>query len=56
MFRYWVAVCKPAYKKLRFAAILQAALGFYMGSKSYDIYIKMLQLPEPGRDAEELNE
>ncbi|XP_015283212.1 PREDICTED: transmembrane protein 126A [Gekko japonicus] len=56
MFRYWMAVCKPAYKKLRFAALLQAALGTYLGTKNYDIYIKMLQLPEAGRDPEELIE
>ncbi|KAL8191197.1 UNVERIFIED_CONTAM: hypothetical protein K2H54_069285 [Gekko kuhli] len=56
MFRYWMTVCKPAYKKLRFAAILQAALGTYLGTKNHDIYIKMLQLPESGKDPEELNE
>ncbi|XP_060090982.1 transmembrane protein 126A-like [Heteronotia binoei] len=55
-FRYWMRVCNPAYRKLRFAAILQAALGTYLGSKYYDIYIKMLQLPEAGRDSEELSD
>nr|XP_056714727.1 transmembrane protein 126A-like [Euleptes europaea] len=56
MFRYWMAVCKPVYKKLRFAAILQVALGTFLASKHHGIYIKMLQLPEPGKDPEELNE
>ncbi|XP_048349232.1 transmembrane protein 126A-like [Sphaerodactylus townsendi] len=56
MLRYWLAVSKPVYKKLRFAAILQFALGTYLASKQHGIYIKMLQLPDPGRDPEEFSE
>ncbi|XP_077197479.1 transmembrane protein 126A-like [Paroedura picta] len=56
MLQYWMTVCKPAYRKLRYAAILQAALGTYFASKYQDIYIKMLLLPEPGMDPEELHD
>nr|XP_034970436.1 transmembrane protein 126A-like [Zootoca vivipara]XP_034970437.1 transmembrane protein 126A-like [Zootoca vivipara] len=54
MLRYWMMVCKPVYKRIRFAAIFQIALGAYLTSKSHEIYIKMLQLPQPGEDPEEI--
>lgn len=56
MFRYWIMVCKPVMKKMKFAAILQAALGTFLSSKHYGIYMKMLQLSELGSNPEELKE
>ncbi|XP_054830076.1 transmembrane protein 126A-like [Eublepharis macularius] len=56
MLRYWMRVCKPVYKRLRFAAIMQIAVGTYLSSKHYEMYIKMLQLPEPGRNPEEIGD
>ncbi|XP_033001961.1 transmembrane protein 126A-like [Lacerta agilis] len=55
MLRYWMMVCKPVYKKMRFAAILQIAFGGYLASKNHEIYIKMLQLPQP-EDPEEIKD
>ncbi|CAI5773453.1 Uncharacterized protein PODLI_1B023922 [Podarcis lilfordi] len=56
MLRYWLMVCKPVYKKMKYAAILQIAFGAYLTSKSHEIYIKMLQLPQPGEDPEEIKD
>ncbi|XP_061484927.1 transmembrane protein 126A-like [Rhineura floridana] len=52
--RYWITISKPIYKKMKFAVLLQVAFGTFLSSKHHEIYIKMLQLPEPGEDPEEL--
>ncbi|XP_026536289.1 transmembrane protein 126A-like [Notechis scutatus] len=54
--RFWVLLSKPIFKKLRFAALIQVAFGAYLGSKHHEIYLKMLRMPEPGRDPEEIRE
>ncbi|XP_062983267.1 transmembrane protein 126A-like [Elgaria multicarinata webbii] len=54
--QYWKTICKPVLKKMKFAFLLQVAFGTYLSSQHHKIYIKMLQLPEPGRDPEEINE
>uniref|UniRef100_A0A8C5SWR4 Transmembrane protein 126A n=1 Tax=Laticauda laticaudata TaxID=8630 RepID=A0A8C5SWR4_LATLA len=54
--RFWVLLSKPIFKKMRFAALIQVAFGAYLGSKHHEIYLKMLCMPEPGRDPEEIRE
>ncbi|XP_032075768.1 transmembrane protein 126A [Thamnophis elegans] len=54
--RFWVMLSKPVFKKMRFAAFLQVAFGAYLGSRHYDIYLKMIRMPQPGRDPEEIGE
>uniref|UniRef100_G1K9Y4 Transmembrane protein 126A n=1 Tax=Anolis carolinensis TaxID=28377 RepID=G1K9Y4_ANOCA len=55
-FQYWKTICKPVFNKMKFAIILQIAFGTYLSSKHHEIYLKMLQLPAPGKDPEELKE
>ncbi|XP_058042286.1 transmembrane protein 126A-like [Ahaetulla prasina] len=54
--RFWVLLSKPIFKKMRFAALIQVAFGAYLGSKHFDIYLKVIRMPEPGRDPEEIGE
>uniref|UniRef100_A0A8C6X7R6 Transmembrane protein 126A n=1 Tax=Naja naja TaxID=35670 RepID=A0A8C6X7R6_NAJNA len=54
--RFWVLLSKPIFKKMRFAALIQVAFGAYIGSKHHEIYLKMIRMPEPGRDPEEIRE
>ncbi|KAH0625225.1 hypothetical protein JD844_033518 [Phrynosoma platyrhinos] len=56
MLQYWKSICKPVFNKIKFAVILQIAFGTYLSSKHHEIYLKMLRMPEPGRDTEELKE
>ncbi|XP_005995234.1 transmembrane protein 126A [Latimeria chalumnae] len=52
--RFWIRVSQPILKKMSFVLLLQALFGVYLSSRNYGIYIKMLQLPHPNIDAEEL--
>ncbi|XP_070605684.1 transmembrane protein 126A-like isoform X2 [Erythrolamprus reginae] len=54
--RFWILASKPIFKKMRFAAFIQVAFGAYLGSKHHKIYVKMIHMPEPGRDSEEIRE
>uniref|UniRef100_A0A2H6MWE3 Transmembrane protein 126A n=1 Tax=Micrurus carvalhoi TaxID=3147026 RepID=A0A2H6MWE3_9SAUR len=54
--QFWVLLSKPIFKKLRFAALIQVAFGVYLGSRHHEIYLKMISMPEPGRDPEEIRE
>ncbi|XP_048873501.1 transmembrane protein 126A [Brienomyrus brachyistius] len=52
--RFWMAVTQPIVRKMSFVVILQTLFGVFLSSKHYDIYVKMLKLPET--DSEELKE
>ncbi|KAM6448685.1 transmembrane protein 126A-like isoform 1-T2 [Liasis olivaceus] len=54
--QFWTSLSKPIFRKTRLAAFIQVALGAYLGSKHHEIYLKMLRIPEPGRDPEKLEE
>ncbi|XP_063161960.1 transmembrane protein 126A [Candoia aspera] len=54
--RFWISLSKPVFRKTRLGAVIQAAIGAYLGSKHHEIYLKMLRMPEPGRDPEEFRE
>ncbi|KAJ1119918.1 hypothetical protein NDU88_008101 [Pleurodeles waltl] len=54
--RFWMSVSKQVLKRMSYVLILQALFGAYISSRHYSLYLKMLQLPEPRVDAEELNE
>ncbi|XP_078514602.1 transmembrane protein 126A-like [Lissotriton helveticus] len=56
MLRFWMSVSKPVFKRMSYVFILQAVFGAYISSRHYSLYLKMLQLPEPRADAEELKE
>ncbi|XP_028904150.1 transmembrane protein 126A [Ornithorhynchus anatinus] len=47
---YWITLSKPVFRKMLFPVLLQTAFAFYLGSRQYGIFIKALQLPEPGVD------
>lgn len=52
--RYWTTLSKPIVRKMYAVLLLQGLFGTYLGSKHYDIYLKMLQLPDS--DGEELHD
>ncbi|XP_034261926.1 transmembrane protein 126A isoform X1 [Pantherophis guttatus] len=54
--RFWILLSKPIFKKMRFAALIQVSFGAYLASRHYDIYLKAIRMPEPGRDPEEIRE
>ncbi|KAF7250933.1 hypothetical protein EYD10_03675, partial [Varanus komodoensis] len=54
--QYYKMICKPVFKKMTFAILLQCAFGSYLASKHHETYTKALLLPDPRRDPEELNE
>ncbi|XP_032212962.1 transmembrane protein 126A [Mustela erminea] len=45
---YWTRVSKPIFRKMLFPILLQTMFAGYLGSQQYKLFIKALQLPEPG--------
>ncbi|XP_043927108.1 transmembrane protein 126A [Protopterus annectens] len=54
--RFFITISQPVLKKMSYVLILQAVFGIYLSSRQYNIYMKMLQLPEHGVDVEEMND
>nr|XP_037864807.1 transmembrane protein 126A-like [Chlorocebus sabaeus] len=47
---YWIQISKPVFRKMLFPIVFQTVLAAYLGFKQYELLIKALQLPEPGRE------
>lgn len=43
--RFWTNLSKPIVRKMYAVLLLQALFGTYLSSKQYDIYLKMLKIP-----------
>ncbi|KAB5543564.1 hypothetical protein PHYPO_G00080680 [Pangasianodon hypophthalmus] len=54
MFRFWMTLSKPIVRKMYAVLLLQTLFGTYLGSKHYEIYLKMLKLSES--DSEDLHD
>ncbi|KAI5629236.1 transmembrane protein 126A [Silurus asotus] len=54
MVRFWTTLSKPIVRKMYAVLLLQTLFGTYLGSKHFEIYQKMLKLPEP--DSEDLHD
>ncbi|KAI7793818.1 transmembrane protein 126A [Triplophysa rosa] len=52
--RFWVNLSKPIVRKMYAVLLLQALFGTYLSSKHYEIYLKMLKIPDS--DSEELHD
>ncbi|XP_059820510.1 transmembrane protein 126A [Hypanus sabinus] len=50
--RFWIALCQPFKRKISYVIILQTLFGFFLSSKHYAIYMKMLELPPSHIDPE----
>ncbi|XP_028838671.1 transmembrane protein 126A [Denticeps clupeoides] len=46
--RHWTSVSRPVLQKMRIVLVLQAFFGTYLASKHFEIYKKMLQIPDSG--------
>lgn len=44
--QFWKTLSKPVVKKMYAVLLLQALFGTYLGFKHFDIYMKMLKLPD----------
>ncbi|RXN11770.1 transmembrane protein 126A [Labeo rohita] len=53
MIRFWTNLSKPVVRKMYVVLLLQGLFGTYLSSKQFDIYLKMLKIPDS--DSEELN-
>ncbi|XP_037653907.1 transmembrane protein 126A-like [Choloepus didactylus] len=45
---YWIRISKPVFRKMLFPILLQTVFAAYLGSRQYKLFVKALQLPEPG--------
>lgn len=52
--RFWVNLSRPIVRKMYAVLLLQALFGTYLSSKHYDIYLKMLKIPDS--DSEEIHD
>ncbi|KAK3550425.1 hypothetical protein QTP86_025153 [Hemibagrus guttatus] len=52
--RFWMTLSKPIVRKMYGVLLLQTLFGTYLGSKNFDIYVKMLKLSES--DSEDLRD
>ncbi|XP_060765382.1 transmembrane protein 126A [Neoarius graeffei] len=54
IFRFWTNLTKPIMRKMYAVFLLQTLFGTYLGSKHFQIYLKMLQMSES--DSEDLHD
>lgn len=54
MLRFWTTLSKPVLRKMYVVLLLQTLFGTYLGSKHFEIYLKMLKLSDS--DSEDLHE
>lgn len=52
MMRFWMNLSKPVVRKMYVVLLLQGLFGTYLSSKHFDIYLKLLKIPDS--DSEEL--
>ncbi|XP_051972369.1 transmembrane protein 126A [Xyrauchen texanus] len=52
--RFWMNLSKPIVRKMYAVLLLQALFGTYLSSKQFDIYLKMLSIPDS--DGEDLHD
>ncbi|XP_051539690.1 transmembrane protein 126A [Myxocyprinus asiaticus] len=52
--QFWMNLSKPIVRKMYAVLLLQALFGTYLSSKQFDIYLKMLKIPDS--DGEELHD
>ncbi|XP_056592169.1 transmembrane protein 126A [Triplophysa dalaica] len=52
--RFWVNLSRPIVRKMYAVLLLQALFGTYLSSKHYDIYLKMLKIPDS--ESEEIHD
>ncbi|KAA0704032.1 Transmembrane protein 126A [Triplophysa tibetana] len=52
--RFWVNLSRPIVRKMYAVLLLQALFGTYLSSKHYEIYLKMLKIPDS--DSEEIHD
>ncbi|XP_021154456.1 transmembrane protein 126A isoform X3 [Columba livia] len=54
LFRFWLTVAQPVFRKMSWAVLVQALTGIYLATKHHGIYIKILEQMNTRRDPEEL--
>ncbi|XP_055064333.1 transmembrane protein 126A isoform X2 [Misgurnus anguillicaudatus] len=52
--RFWMNLSKPIVRKMYAVLLLQGLFGTYLSSKHFDIYLKMLKIPDS--DSEDLHD
>lgn len=52
--RFWLTLSKPVVRRMYAVLLLQTLFGTYLGSKHFEIYLKMLKLSES--DSEDLHD
>lgn len=54
MMRFWMNLSKPIVRKMYVVLLLQGLFGTYLSSKHFEIYLKILKIPDS--DSEELQD
>lgn len=54
LFRFWLTVAQPVFRKMSWAVLVQALTGIYLATKHHRIYVKILERMNTRRDPEEL--